>query len=288
MCPSQKQERAKGHLSKETFIKLIEQLQGKIEIVEFALYGEILIHPDYDWFIKYAKSKNIKTSVSTNASFLTAEHSRRLIDSGLDHLIISIDDVSGGQYEDIRKGSQFTKIIKNTQNFFELNNGKIFTVIQKIHMSINKTSTWSYIDEMLPLGADIVRLKPLRDLDRDKKNLRVSKTENIEKIQCPYLWKAPVITWKGQMVPCGNDYNATMIFGNVDTDDITKVWDGKLFQEMRQTHIDRNKESIDLCRGCTAIDFNHASFALSSLFDGLNSRKVLSVLQTLKILCKEF
>lgn len=288
MCPSPKQNRTKGYISKETFIELIDQIKGKVEIIDFDLYGEILIHPEYDWFIQYAKKNKIKTSVSTNATFLTKEHSQRLINSNLDYLIISIDDVSGGSYDEIRKGASFATIIENTRNFLTLNNRKIFTVIQKIHMSSNVNTTWSYVDEMQILNADIVRLKPYRDLDSEKKYLRTNAVSDLEKIQCPYLWRVPVVTWKGELIPCCNDYNATMSFGSIHQDSVINIWKGERFGEMREKHINKQKESIDLCRGCSAIEFNNVSLVLSSLVDGLNSRKILSVLQTIKILIADF
>jgi radical SAM protein with 4Fe4S-binding SPASM domain len=288
MCPSQKQERTKGHITKEKFIELLEQMKGKLEIIEFSLYGEILIHPDFDWFIKYAKSKNIKTSLSTNATFLNRENSLRLIDSGIDHLIISIDDVSGGNYNEIRKGSQFEKIFINTQDFLKLNNGKVFTVIQKIHMTLNQSSTWNYLSEMLPLRPSLVRLKPYRDIDSQKKHLRTKKNKNFESIQCPYLWKSPIITWKGELIPCVHDYNVTMPLGKSENENIQKIWNNEKFQEMRGKHIAGQKETIPLCKGCTAIDLSLLTLAMSSVFDGLNFRKVMSVFQTICILIEDF
>lgn len=287
MCPSPKQDRAKGYLNKETFIELINQVKGKIEVIDFDLYGEILINPDYDWYISYAKKHNLKTSVSTNATFLNKDHSERLIKSGLDFLIISIDDENLNGYNAIRKGADFQTIIENTKQFLRMNQGEIFTVIQKIHMSNNASATWNYVEEMSRFGANIVRLKPYRDLDKTMKNLRTQQTNRIEKIQCPYLWKIPVVTWNGEMVPCCNDYNATIPLGNVRDKDIFKIWNNDTFANLRQMHSEGRKEEINLCNGCSAIEFGPISLTLSAFFDGLNSRKIISVFQTLKILIKD-
>lgn len=287
MCPTQKQTRKRGFLSKEDFAKILDSYGASLEILDFDFMGETLIHPEYDWFIQEAKKRGIKTAVSTNATFLTKEHSQRIIDSGLDHLIISIDDVQAGKYDEIRKGAKISTVFANTKQFLEMNQGKVFTVIQKIHMSVNKNSTWSYIEEMLPLGANIVRLKPFRDLDHTKKHLRTSSIKNVEKIQCPYLWRVPIVTWDGKLVPCSVDYDASVVLGELP-ENLSEAWNGEKFQAMRQMHIDGRKEEIDICRGCSAIEAKPLSVVISSVFDGLNFRKVLSLTQTLKILLKEY
>lgn len=289
MCPSAQQTRSRGHIKKETFIKLVEQFrEKKVELVDFSLYGEILIHPEFDWFIEYARANGLKTSVSTNASFLSPENSERLINSGLDFLVISIDDVSGGKYNDIRLGNNFDKIMAQVKGFLALNRGRVFTTIQKIHMSQNIDSTYNYINEMSELGANLVRLKPYRDKDMKKTFLRTRKVKNLEKIQCPYLWKIPVFTWNGELVPCCNDFNATMPMGNIhDVKDINEIWNGKAFQNLRDTHIQQKKENVDLCKGCISVEFGYFSLFMSSFFDGLNAKKVLCVFQTSKILFRE-
>lgn len=287
MCPSQSQTRPKGHLTKERFTEILDSYGADLEVISFDLMGEMLIHPEYDWFLKEAKRRGLKTSISTNATFLTKEHSERIINAGVDFFMISIDDVSGGSYKEIRRGAEFTKVLNNTKQFLELNNGKVFTIIQKIHMSVNKSSVWTYIEEMMPLKADIVRLKPFRDLHRERKYLRPEERKNTEKIQCPYLWRVPVISWDGKLIPCAVDFNATVPLG-ASPSNLAEAWNGEKFQAFRQMHIDGKKEEIPLCKGCSAIEATPLGIAISSAFDGLNFRKVLTLTQTLKILIKEF
>lgn len=288
MCPSPIQKRAKGFMAKEDFILLMSQLAGKIELIDFDLYGEILIHPEYDWFIAYAKGMKIKTSVSTNATFLNSEHIDRLINSGLDFLIISVDGEEEASYNHIRKGAAFNKTIENVENFLNKNQNKIFTIVQKIHMSSNVESTWSYLETMKHLRPNLLRLKPYRDQFKGKEYLRVQDKKNISEIKCPYLWKIPVLTWNGGMVPCCNDYDATMSFGSGIASSVSSLWNAPAFVKMRETHIAKGKESISLCQNCSAVDFNFLTVFASSFFDGLNSRKILSVIQTIKILLLNF
>jgi hypothetical protein len=43
-----------------------------------------------------------------------------------------------------------------------------------------------------------------------------------------------------------------------------------------------------LCRGCSAIDFNMSSMFLSDLVDSTNQVRIISIIQTIKILLQNF
>ncbi len=285
MCPSQKQTRQRGHIDKQTYMSILDSYGKGLEIIDFSLMGETLIHPEYDWFIKEAKRRGIRVVLSTNATFLTEENSRKIIDAGVDIFIISIDDVDGGSYNEIRKGANFDKVMENTRKFLALNDRKIFTIIQMIQMSINKKSTWDYVKAMLPLGAHQVRVKPYRDLDRTMHSLR-TKDLPASKMPCPYLWRAPVVTWEGTVLPCAVDFDGSHPLAK-RPEKFIDAWNGPKFQEMRKLHVEGKKDEIDLCRGCSSLKTTQFELAVSSLFDGLNFRKTLPVFQTVKILLQE-
>src|ERR1051326_3139988 len=54
-------------------------------------YGEPLMQPNLFRTIRRVKEKGIVTCISTNGTLLNESVARRLIDSGLDYLIIAVD-----------------------------------------------------------------------------------------------------------------------------------------------------------------------------------------------------
>jgi len=60
--------------------------------------GEPFLHPQIFNIIKYAHQQKIYTCTSTNGHFITHENAQRIIESGLDKIIISVDGVNKETY----------------------------------------------------------------------------------------------------------------------------------------------------------------------------------------------
>lgn len=98
----------------EDFKKLIDKQYGLIEI-KIAGYGEPLLGEDkYFDMIAYARSKNIWVRAITNASLLhLKDNYKKLIDSGVNEVQISIDGTTKDVFEKIRRGSKFERVKAN-------------------------------------------------------------------------------------------------------------------------------------------------------------------------------
>ena len=108
MCPNSSPTGAKrGFMSFDTYKKIIDQCANHVYDINLAHRGESLLHDRIDDMIAYAKQMGIATRLNTNATLLTEEKSRNLIESGLDFISFSFDGVDPQTYEKIRIGSSF-------------------------------------------------------------------------------------------------------------------------------------------------------------------------------------
>jgi len=99
--------REKAAMSFEDFKKILDNLGNQIIHLRLWNWGEPLLNKELPKMIKYAKSKNIYVNTSTNSSFLNKENVRELTNSGLDHLIVSLDGASEETYSLYRKNGNF-------------------------------------------------------------------------------------------------------------------------------------------------------------------------------------
>ena len=74
------------------------------------------MHPQFLELVEYASSRKIYTATSTNAHYLTDEHARKTVESGLDRLIVSIEGTSQETYQLYRVGGKLDKVIEGTKN----------------------------------------------------------------------------------------------------------------------------------------------------------------------------
>ncbi|MDD6055311.1 MAG: radical SAM protein [Helicobacteraceae bacterium] len=88
--------------------------------LEFAAAGEPTLDKRLPMFIKRARDKGAKiVGITTNATILTKELSKKLLEAGLNRIMFSVDGANAETYEKIR-GFKLEKTEKNIHNFMEL------------------------------------------------------------------------------------------------------------------------------------------------------------------------
>jgi MoaA/NifB/PqqE/SkfB family radical SAM enzyme len=117
-CPSGLRSftRPTGHLQKDLFRSVIDEVHRDLLYLTFYFQGEPYLHPDFLDMVRYASSKKIYTATSTNAHYLGDENARKTVESGLDRLIISIDGTTQDTYEQYRIGGQLEKVLEGARN----------------------------------------------------------------------------------------------------------------------------------------------------------------------------
>ncbi len=116
----------------ETILSLLPETY-KVRIVGL---GEPLLHKQIDDFIKCAKKHSKHVGIVTNAQLLTEQTGKNLIKAGLDEITFSIDSTDQDIAEQIRRGSNISKILNNINQFLALNGSEnlrtaVFTAISK-------------------------------------------------------------------------------------------------------------------------------------------------------------
>ena len=102
-------------MSFELFKKVIDEIGKYAVIITLHNWGESFLNKDIYKMIEYAKSKKICTLISSNLNTLTGEDIKRIIDYGLDKLIVSLDGASSESYSAYRYGGDFNKVIRNIE-----------------------------------------------------------------------------------------------------------------------------------------------------------------------------
>ena len=115
-----------GRMQDATFASVLEGLQqmDPRPSVYFGGIGEPLFHPStLDW-IEQAKALGVKVELITNGTILNEKTARRLIDSGLDMLWVSLDGASEETYADVRLGAELPRILRNLRRFVKMRPAK--------------------------------------------------------------------------------------------------------------------------------------------------------------------
>lgn len=271
-CPSgQKQfTRPTGTMSLDTFKQIIDkQYQTLIWLILY-FQGEPYLNKSFFNMVAYAKSRNIFCTTSTNGHFLNKENAIKTIESGLDRLIISLDGLDQNTYEKYRVGGNFKQVKQGIQNLVEskkeLGKGHPFIVIQFIVFKINEHQLEEAKKLKQELGVDKVEIKTAQVystedknqlIPENKKHRRYKQNEQGEWIiksqvpnKCNRMWRAAVVTWDAQLVPCCFDKDADFQMGNLLENSFEEIKNNKKYKQFRQ-QIFSNRSQIDICRNCS-------------------------------------
>lgn len=258
MCWTKNAQRKKGFMSMDLYRKIINQAaEYGVKHVSLHTVGEPLLHKDLIEMIKFAKSKGLFVLVSTNGQLLDENISRKIIDSGLDILRLSIEGCSREMYEKIRVGGSFERIVGNVRRFRSMRDkaGKKSPI-----MEINTI----LIKEDFDYAAKFCRFwKP--HVDQIKFSLAGNQAGYSPHIihstlrkyftrtyPCHLLWGTMAITWDGDVSACCIDFESSLKMGSLKKNTIKEIWNNALYKRYRKLQSQGKFDAMPLCGACDA------------------------------------
>ncbi len=270
LCPTgmRKSGRPGVKISFSEFKRIMDEFGDYIYTVNLYNWGEPLLNPDIYKMIEYANKQSIITEINSNFNLFKESEAGKLIESGLSHLIISLDGVNQKTYEIYRKNGDFNKVINNikilTQKKKDMNSSLPFISIQFMVTSYNENE----IEQMKKLGNELgidninfgqMNLDdPEKELNWLPKNTELrrytedGKRKNYSKF-CSWLWTKTVINSDGSISPCccRLAFDKSYDFGNIFTNKFRDIWNNNKYKSARKL-MGRNKDSkVDIpCSIC--------------------------------------
>jgi MoaA/NifB/PqqE/SkfB family radical SAM enzyme len=128
MCMHRTWDEPQGEMSWEVFTSIQDSLKRLTEIptIFFGGLGEPLSHPKIIDMISQVKAQQAKVELITNGTLLDEGCARKLVESGLDRIWISIDGASPDSYADIRLGATLNEVVDNVRRLKRLRSGGHF------------------------------------------------------------------------------------------------------------------------------------------------------------------
>ncbi len=255
-----------GKINPVQFKKIIDEVHEKTFYLNLYLQGEPFLHPDLAEMAAYAVQKKMFVCISTNGHFLNKKNCVKIINSGLQKIIISLDGASPETYEKYRKGGNFHLVTEHietlTKTKKELHSSFPLVIIQ---MLVNRYNEYEIPAMKLlakKLDANSIELKTMQlelhpeflpEKQRYKRYYKNSeeklKTFNKLVNSCKRLWTTAVVTWDGEMASCCYDKNAEYGPGNIFSTPVLTLWKSKEMNAFRKRVLSQRAE-VKICRNC--------------------------------------
>jgi radical SAM protein with 4Fe4S-binding SPASM domain len=271
-CPSGLRQftRPTGNLKKSTNEQILDGLGKNLQFINYYFQGEPFINPNFIDLVLAARKRNIYVLTSTNAHFIDAETSTKIISSGLNELVISIDGTTQETYQSYRKEGELSKVIAGTKNLIhakkEANSSLPIITFQFLVSKQNEHQIQEAEELSQELGVDRINFKTIQIYDYENGNDLIPQNPTYSRYKklddgsyelknkfrnsCWRMWSSCVVTWDGSVVPCCFDKDAKHKMGDLTTSAFRSIWKSHLYQNFRK-QIFKDRRQIEICKNCS-------------------------------------
>jgi len=272
-CIQPQMTRKRGYMDFSLFKKMVDEASSFSIPVALTGQGEPLLHPEFGRMVKYA-AQRCETHVVSNATRLSEEKAREILDAEPDLVEFSFDAPTKEIYERVCRGGNYEETVENIKGFFDLKrkSGKrkpeiIIAIVEEpeTENEIEQFKGWCYRE----LGSDAITniaVQKLGNFHGDNELFRSGQVtdESIKNYLpkpewpvCLNPWAQFKINWDGAVNSCLWDYNDKFVVGNTTENTIMEIWNGEKMREFREALITKQFEKIEqnasMCSTCNVL-----------------------------------
>jgi MoaA/NifB/PqqE/SkfB family radical SAM enzyme len=205
--------------------------------------------------------------------FADREYARKVVASGLDGLVFSIDGVTQATYEIFRRRGNLESVVRGIQNVIaekrRMSSSTPVVNLRFIVMKHNEHELPLVKPFARELGVDMVTVRKFHfvpgtgprgsaaDLVPSETKYQlpvlVEGKEPVRAVRnsCRNLWNCPTIHWDGTVCTCFMDYRETRPLGSLAGQSFREIWFGDSYAELRK-EFRRSWQTLPLCSDCAS------------------------------------
>jgi radical SAM protein with 4Fe4S-binding SPASM domain len=255
-------------MSWETFTRVIDQAAPYAYEVNLHNWGESILHPHIFDMIEYSNSRNIATNLSVNLNRISEENIDRLITSGLEYLVVSIDGISNDIYIKYRVKGNLDTVLTNLETLIrrrtELGSSTPFIEWQFLLFKHNAHEVEKAREVALAMGVNKFRIispgVPFDSPDpaalrrewfiQDSADDEAGYWKPLAK-SCMYLYRSFTVNPDGKTAPCCIVYGNRNDFGDACVNEINEIWNNEKYISARSQYTDNGRVTTPtVCDRC--------------------------------------
>ena len=241
-----------GVIDFDFFKKIVDQANNlETGAITIASRGEPTMHKKFIEMLEYINQKEniFEIKTNTNGTYLTEKMCHAIFKNNVTQVVVSSDHYIKEDYERLRLGSNFEKVVKNVDMLFNIRK------------------------EFYPDSFTEIRISGIdneRNLDREKfKNFWIKRCDHVTasfplerwntyenevlpniKDPCENLWDRMYVWFDGKVNPCDADYKSYLSYGSAKEYDLKELWNNKAISKTREQHTKKNRNEINPCDRC--------------------------------------
>jgi len=243
----------------DKFVSEVAKFSDWIEIICLNRDGEPTLDKSIASKVKKLKDVGIKkVRFVSNGQNLNEKFSREVLEAGIDEIMFSIDSIDKDVYESIRLKLDFDKVMNNTLEYIKLRdeiNPKSTVTIRMVELpqNIALKESWLKFWNSKIASHDKAYSMAMHNwgnqLGEDGKKVAYYASR-----ACTSPFSSLALHSDGKIGICAADYNTKNYMGDFSIDSIEEIWQNSSFNDVREAHLNKNRNKYDICRGCDIWD----------------------------------
>ncbi len=256
-CGPRRMNLPRGMFSLDLFHKVINESRrhGRRQMIILHNSGEPLLNKDIYEMIAIAKRSQAARVVqfSTNGLLLTESNAGKLVRSGLDGLVISVDAYSREDYADLKGKDCLDRVIENARGLMAVKRRLRSRTPYVSAKMVRRSGYEDTFQPFLDLWKGIVDEAALTPYSNWGGAVEYQGTETIppRRFACHFLWYYPAVQWDGTVYCCCASTAPGAVIGNLYEKSLEEIWKDRPLARLRRCHLEGNYGEIEPCRDCT-------------------------------------
>ena len=249
----------------ELYKKIIDDItkfEEKVKVIRLYKDGEPLLNKNFADMVRYAKESGCcdRVDTTTNASLLTEEKSKEIVDAGLDRINISIEGMNEKQYQEFSGYNlkDFKQIVNNVEGFYKHSRGKCEMIVKINGDSLSKEQKEEFVQTFGPIAdgiwiESVMSCWPefeLRDGVVANQDRGIYGQPIREVNVCPYPFYSFSINPEGTASLCFLDWSRKLVIGDVNRESVKAIWEGEKMREYRLMFLKGDRKKHPVCGNC--------------------------------------
>jgi|GEM_PF-684105 radical SAM protein with 4Fe4S-binding SPASM domain len=199
--------------------------------------------------------------IVTNGSPLTSNRIKRLLESGVDLLTVSVNAASEEVYNKVMVGLSWNRVVKNLETLAKENLAMVNVYLRFVSEQENRQDFKAFRKRWQKFNLFTFTVNNRAGTVRNWESLIIRYDGFISRLKriagshiypvCPYLFSMMHILENGDVPMCSNDWANRELLGNVRTQSIREIYNSPRMNQLRELMAQGKFEEIDACRECS-------------------------------------
>ncbi len=208
---------------------------------------------------KAAAQSHQMVEIVTNGSGLTPVRARRLIQSGVDLITVSVNAASEKTYGEMMIGLSWRQVMRNLESLAQMNLSKVNIYLRFVSQRNNRRESNEFRKRWRNFNQFMFDVNNRSGTVRGFEKMVIARNilyriikrvfwRRVYSALCPYVFSMAHVLQNGDVPMCANDWQSGEVLGNVREKSIREIYNSPRMKEIRELMFQGRYEEIEACR----------------------------------------